>query len=84
MHIDNVKFLILSKFAYTKFSEKPLELLHESGFLEPDIVYRICTLVNPVMLRYPSLYILLNFLKNYGYSYIVYLVLLCRSGRSGV
>lgn len=61
-----------------------LELLHESGFLEPDIVYRICTLVNPVMLRYPSLYILLNFLKNYGYSYIVYLVLLCRSGRSGV
>ena len=23
MHIDNVKFLILSKFAYTKFSEKP-------------------------------------------------------------
>lgn len=23
MHIDNVKFLILSKFAYTKFSEMP-------------------------------------------------------------
>ena len=26
MHIDNVKFLILSKFAYTKFSEKPCKL----------------------------------------------------------
>ena len=25
MHIDNVKFLILSKFAYTKFSEKPIK-----------------------------------------------------------
>ena len=27
MHIDNVKSLILSKFAYTKFSEKPLLVL---------------------------------------------------------
>ena len=28
MHIDNVKSLILSKFAYTKFSEKP----HGQGY----------------------------------------------------
>ena len=33
MHIDNVKFLILSKFAYTKFSEKPQASAHKNAIL---------------------------------------------------
>ena len=55
MHIDNVKSLILSKFAYTKFSEKPASIcllprVFSRKKLMPKLLVPLCFVLSGAML----------------------------------